>query len=95
VTVPVRITLSAERDIEDAASYYASEGGPALSVGFLQALQEAVRRIESHPLAYQKIIKENRRANMRRFPYGVWFQAHEEETIIFAVLVSRPGNNLH
>jgi plasmid stabilization system protein ParE len=58
-------------------------------LAFIQTIQEAVARIEDHPLAYQQIIKDARRANLRRFPYGVWFRTHPEETIVFAVLAHK------
>ena len=56
---------------------------------FLAAVQELFERLKENPQIYPRVIGEHRRASMRRFPYGVWYRAHPDETVVFAVLHHR------
>jgi hypothetical protein len=44
-----------------------------LGAQFANAIDEVIRQIVSNPLAFPLIHAENRRAIVRRFPYGVYF----------------------
>jgi len=44
--------------------------------------------IESNPQLYPVLVKDARRANMKRFPYRIWFKV-EEAPVVFACLHHR------
>lgn len=45
----------------------------------------AIDRLEEHPFAFPRVVDEIRRAEVRRFPYSVFFRVHTKR-IIPAVL---------
>lgn len=62
----------AERDALEAASWYDAER-IGLGVEFLAELRATLARIEETPQQYPLVFQENRRAILRRFPFGVFF----------------------
>jgi plasmid stabilization system protein ParE len=48
---------------------------------FLAAIDEAVERIASNPLLFERIRSNIRRCLVDRFPYGVYFRMPNKDTI--------------
>ena len=87
----VRITALAKAEMRDAASWY-EEKKPGLGAEFLDKIDETLDRIQDHPLSFRAIIDDLRRANVERFPYGLWFVAEPDGSIVIACLHHRRNN---
>lgn len=83
----LRITLQTFNDITQAKNWYEKQR-PGLGVDFVAKVEETLSLIESNPRVYPLLVQDVRRANIRRFPYGIWFKA-EEESIVIACLHHR------
>jgi hypothetical protein len=77
----VEINRSAKADILRVASYYesAKEG---LGDKFLDRVQELINRIALNPGGYAKVIGEARKAELRQFPYSLWFKVEAHVLVI-------------
>ena len=62
----------ADRDVESAYDWYEAER-PGLGLEFLTELRSAYDRIVNSPFGYQVVALGVRRALLRRFPYGVYY----------------------
>src|SRR6267142_1368380 len=77
-----------ESDIELVAQYY-EEKKPGLGIDFTEEVERVLRIIASRPLRYSVRFNNWRRANLRRFPYAIFYQTLEDVPVIFAVLYGR------
>lgn len=77
----VEINRSASADLARIAAYYenAKEG---LGDKFLDRVQESIDRIALNPQGYPKLIGGARRAELRQFPYSLWFTFKNDVLII-------------
>jgi len=73
----------AEAEISQAAQWYEARAN-GLGSEFVRSLEAAIANIERHPLAYQIVFGEVRRALLRRFPYAVFFKHAQNETLVIA-----------
>lgn len=82
----------ARAEVNDAASFY-KEKQSGLAVRFLDSLEDALRRIERHPLAYRQVENDVRKCRVTHFPYGVIYRVRSEYIEILAVMHLRrtPG----
>lgn len=53
---------------------------------FVEAVQNAFRRIEENPHLYQEVHLDIRRAPLERFPFGVYFILSTNEIQVLAVV---------
>jgi toxin ParE1/3/4 len=86
------ITLQAFNDVAQARDWYKKQR-PGLGQDFVSKFRESLVLIESNPLAYPQLVKEARRANMKRFPYGIWFKV-EVQPVVIACLHHRRNPTL-
>jgi plasmid stabilization system protein ParE len=90
----VRVTFNelAERELNEAASYYEQEQ-LGLGVGFLADVRGTVERLAEHPDAGTKLLPTVRRRLCPRFPYAVLYEIKPTEVRILAImnLRRRPG----
>ncbi|WP_083396581.1 type II toxin-antitoxin system RelE/ParE family toxin [Nitrosospira briensis] len=63
------VTLQAFNDVAQARDWYEKQR-PGLGADFASKVEEALEMIESNPMLYPALVKDARRANMKRFPYG-------------------------
>ncbi|MFV0460697.1 MAG: type II toxin-antitoxin system RelE/ParE family toxin [Actinomycetales bacterium] len=87
----VVLTLHAVRDVEEACDYY-STIDPQLSTRFVDDVDAAIERIVMFPNGAPPVdgFDGLRRARLRRFPYGVFYQkTTESDLLIVRVLHSR------
>lgn len=77
----MRITLAAFNDIAQARDWYEKQH-IGLGREFLKKVDETLSQIERSPLIYPQLVNEARRANMKQFPYGIWYKAGEELVVI-------------
>ena len=73
-----------ESDLTDAYDYYELQL-PGLGSDFLLSVEATLNHIQREPLHFQKIYRNKRKANLRRFPYGVFFLLSKKTIYILAV----------
>jgi toxin ParE1/3/4 len=82
----------AERELNDAAQYYESNGA-GLGAAFLTEVQRCCDGIVEYPRAGLVMTGSVRRRLIRRFPYALLYRIREDQVRILAVmnLKRRPG----
>lgn len=79
----IRLTDEATDDLRGAIDWYASSGA-ARKKGFRASIDEAFKRIGENPLAFAQV-----HANIRRFPYAVFYVPEPNEIVVLAVMHMR------
>ncbi len=85
----------AATDISDAAGHYLGEGGEALALRFIDAVEHAVVQIGRSPhlgplrFSYELDIPQLRAWALVRFPYIVFYVAVDDRVDVWRVLHSR------
>jgi plasmid stabilization system protein ParE len=88
VTLPVVWLPEADADLKEALAWY--EGiHPDLGIRFLMAVESTVETIAEHPLHFQVLHKRVRRAGIRRFPYGLFFELESDRILVMACMHGR------
>lgn len=85
MTVEVRLRPEAEQDVTEAALWYEANE-PGLGGEFLDQVQGALTAIAEHPGAYPAVHNSVRRALVKRFPFGVFYEADDEGVAVIAIL---------
>jgi plasmid stabilization system protein ParE len=62
---------------------------PQLGERFAQAVEAVVESIAEHPLQFPVVHRSRRRAGVRRFPYGIFFDVQEHRIVVIACFHSR------
>jgi plasmid stabilization system protein ParE len=75
----------AQADIEQAALYY-EEQRPRLGLRFISELERFFSRVIESPQQFPELEEGVRRGLLHRFPFGIYFIAEGERTIVLAVL---------
>ncbi|MSV35686.1 MAG: type II toxin-antitoxin system RelE/ParE family toxin [Bryobacterales bacterium] len=81
----VIVEPGAQADIRSAFRWYE---GQKIGLGreFLQEIRRMVQFIRSGPESYAVVHRNVRRANLRRFPYGLFFRLQDESVIVIACI---------
>ncbi|MBI3203432.1 MAG: type II toxin-antitoxin system RelE/ParE family toxin [Myxococcales bacterium] len=79
------LTPEAQADVLSAATYYESERA-GLGFDFLEEFERAVALIANSPLAFTLVEHRVRRALLRRFPYGLFYEVGDDQDVIVAVV---------
>lgn len=77
----VEITSLARADIEKAAAHYEAQR-EGLGAAFVDQVLDAVERISRNPRGYAKRIEDVRMAQVKKFPFGLWFRVVDEAVVI-------------
>ena len=85
MTLPVRLTPAAARDVTLAQGWYLDEA-PHVLASFEEELDGALRRISERPESYQILEPSVRRALVRKFPFSVYYRVLGEWIEVMAVL---------
>jgi hypothetical protein len=56
---------------------------------FLDRVDQALDRIALNPAGYPKIAGENRRCNLERFPYALWFKIENDAVVVACLHAKR------
>lgn len=67
-----------------AAAYYESRK-PGLGIRFVEAIEDAIRRITESPVEWRVIDEDIRRCLTHVFPYGVLYTIEAEFVLIVAI----------
>jgi plasmid stabilization system protein ParE len=88
VTFPVVWTPEANEDLLEARAWY---DNIRLELGerFALAVEATVEAIAEHPLQFPVVYRNRRRAGVRRFPYGIFFELQEHRVAVIACFHGR------
>ncbi len=75
----------AKADIEREARWYDAQQ-PGLGAHFVEEVKRVIGIIAGNPFRYNIRFGNWRRANLRRFPHGVFYQVIGDQPVVFAVL---------
>ena len=82
------IRPAAEDDLDEASLWY-ERRQKGVGKRFLAAVDAALARLQAHPDFGIVAYKQLRRANVRRFPYGVFYLFDQERIVVVGVLHNR------
>ena len=74
-----------ESDLTETYDYYETQI-EGLGSEFLLAVEATINSVKRNPLHFQKVYKNKRKANLKRFPFGVFYVLSKEYIIILAVI---------
>jgi toxin ParE1/3/4 len=83
VKIPVVWTLAAGADLLEARAWYDNIRSE-LGNRFAYAVDETIKVISENPRQFPIVHRGRRRAGVRRFPYGIFFEVQEERIVIIA-----------
>ena len=81
--LPVVWLPETEAELQHAHTWYDSIR-TELGDRFAHAVEEAVNAIAEHPLQFPVVHRGRRRAGVRRFPYGIFFDVQERQILVVA-----------
>jgi len=85
MTYTVRLREEAERDLQEAASWYESQK-PGLGNEFLDMVLEMTCSIEQSPFSYPIVHRDTRRAVLSRFPFALFYIVQGREISVISVM---------
>ena len=91
----VRLRQLAAADLEGASEYYRREAGEETALGYIDAVESAVKRIRRSPhvgslrFAYELAIPDLRAWQLQRFPYVVFYVVTDDEIDVWRILHTR------
>jgi len=88
VTLPVVWTPEAAADLKETQAWYGNIR-PELGERFALAVEAMVEAIAEHPMQFPLVYRGRRRAGVRRFPYGIFFEAQEHRVVVIACFHGR------
>jgi plasmid stabilization system protein ParE len=88
VTLPVVWTPDANEDLLDARGWY-DNIRPELGERFALAVEATLAAIAERPLQFAVVYRNRRRAGVRRFPYGIFFELQEHRIVVIACFHGR------
>jgi len=83
--IHLRLCTAAYQDIREIHEWYVGQA-PELDGAFRVELDQTLRRIQEQPMAYSVVHRSIRRANLQRFPYGIFYTPRDDDFLILAVL---------
>jgi toxin ParE1/3/4 len=79
----VIIRPEAEEEAAEAARWYEAQSR-GLGRAFIRSFRDLSRSLRSNPLRFPLVDDDARRALMGRYPYGVFFEVHDDEVVVLA-----------
>ena len=88
MTLPVVWTPEANEDLLEARVWY-DKISPKLGERFALAVEATVEAVAQHPLQFPVVYRSRRRAGVRRFPYGIFFEMQDNRIVVIACFHGR------
>jgi len=88
VTLPVVWTPEANEDLLEARAWY-DNISPDLWDRFALAVEATVEAVAENPSQFPVVFRNRRRAGVRRFPYGLFFEFQEHRIVVIACFHGR------
>ena len=85
MSLPIVLRPEVESDLLAAQAWYEQQL-PGLGGRFLSAVEQVLARIEAMPEMYAVILRNVRRAKVRRFPYVVYYRILTDRIEVIAIL---------
>jgi len=85
------MTPASREDVTQAARWYESQK-PGLGREFIAQVRETFASVTSHPLSFPEAHRQMRRAQLHRFPYGVFFASESESKIVVLAVIDLRRN---
>ena len=85
---PVVWVPAAEADLREARTWY-EDIRLELGDHFALAVDAAVEAIAKNPLQFPAVYRGRRRAGVRRFPYGIFYEVQEHRIVVIACFHAR------
>ena len=83
MTLPVVWLPEGEAELRRARAWY-DNIRPELGDRFALEVEAAVDAVAEQPLQFPVVYRGRRRAGVRRFPYGMFFEMHEHRIVVIA-----------
>ena len=83
MTLPVVWIPEANEDLLEARAWY-DNIRPGLGERFALAVEGTVNALAVHPLQFTVVYRNRRRAGVRRFPYGIFFEVQDNRIVVIA-----------
>jgi plasmid stabilization system protein ParE len=83
--IRARFSSAAERDVRAAQKWYARQR-PGLDLSFRDDLNHVLDQVRAHPASFPVVHEAVRRANLQRFPYGVFYVPGVKDLLILGVV---------
>lgn len=83
--IRARFSSVAERDILEAQRWYARKA-PDLDLSFRDELDQVLVQIRTYPRSFPVVHENIRRANLNRFPYGVFYAQRRDHIFVLGVV---------
>ena len=84
----VTVILSPEADLDEAAQWY-EQRSAGLGVDLVSKVREMLGHIAAHPDLYPHVHGYIRRAQVKRFPYGVFYTRLGNSVRVIGILHNR------
>jgi toxin ParE1/3/4 len=81
---PLVVREEAEEDVWEAYRWY-ERRRPGLGSTFLESVRACLDSICGNPEAFPLVFETCRRAIVKRFPYGIFYENTEKEIVVYAV----------
>lgn len=88
MTLPVAWIPEADEDLMEARAWYTNIR-PELGERFALTVAATVEAIAEHPLQFPVVHRSIRRAGVRRFPYGLFFEVQKHRIVVMACFHGR------
>ena len=88
MTLPVVWIPEAHEDLQEALARYDSIR-PELRERFALAVETTVDSIAERALQFPALYRSRRRAGVRRFPYGIFFEVQDHRIVVIACFHAR------
>jgi len=79
---------AAAADVEDAYHWYEIQRS-GLGDEFLAAVATVVESLAAYPERFAVVYRQTRRANLRRFPYSLFYRIIDDQVIVVACMHGR------
>lgn len=92
---PVVLRAVARRDVDEAVAHYREEGGADVALGFIEALEAAVRHLAANPESgsphhgHELNLPGLRSWPLKRYPYLVFYMTGAEHLDVWRILHGR------
>ncbi|WP_050060514.1 type II toxin-antitoxin system RelE/ParE family toxin [Silvibacterium bohemicum] len=83
MSLPVLWSDEAIAEFYEAEQWYA-DVSVQLSERFVKAVEDTLHLIAAFPLRFPIVHRERRRAGVRRFPYGLFYQVETDRILVIA-----------
>ena len=88
MSLPVTFRWQAKQDLDEAVEWYERQR-VGLGRRFQNRVEEVLERISRSPETHGRVYRDVRCANVRRFPYGVYYRVEPDSLVVVAVFHAR------